>query len=352
MDVTKATQPRSRRPGRPDPRAGRAAVVWLVTLFAATQVALLGGIEAPTAGLRDPEYAAKLNRLRARMAEHPGRPLRLAVGSSRVFMGLRVAALRDYPADGEPLVFNFGAIGAGPAMQALAFDRLLRDGIRPAGVLVEYWPPYWLDYAPLHEDARLDATTLARTDLPVATGNARDPAGVAARWRDTRLTPGYGHRFVIMSLAVPTWLTLAKRVDYKWRSVDVWGWKPACEGPQRPEDRALRLGIVRRYYDPCLAVEDVDSFAEKAFDGLVAAAQRAGCDVTAIWMPESSQFRALYPPPRQAWATAYFAGLAGRLGVRLIDARTWVADEQFYDGFHLAPDGAATFTERLRREGW
>ena len=44
---------------------------------------------------RDPEYGRRANRLRARVAEHPGRPLVLVVGSSRTAMGVCPSAWED-----------------------------------------------------------------------------------------------------------------------------------------------------------------------------------------------------------------------------------------------------------------
>ena len=46
----------------------------------------------------------------------------------------------------------------------------------------------------------------------------------------------------------------------------------------------------------------------------------------------------------------YAAGLAREFGVRVIDARRWLPDAQFFDGDHPLLSGQATFTERLHRE--
>ena len=44
---------------------------------------------------------------------------------------------------------------------------------------------------------------------------------------------------------------------------------------------------------------------------------------------------------------AYLAGLSRDYGVAVIDARTWVAEDGFFDSHHLLPAGASTFSRRL-----
>jgi hypothetical protein len=351
MDAAWSNPRRAKRPGRPDPRRSRAALGWLVAVAVGGQAALAAVIEQPASRLRDPEYAAKLHRLLARRADHPGRPVRVYLGSSRVFMGVRVGAFPDYPAGGEPLVFNFGTLGAGPALQALTYDRLVRDGGRPDSVTVEYWPPFFMAAGPYREEARIDPNTLNGSDLRAVTRYAHDPVRFTAHRRAARLAPAYYHRFLLLNLSVPRWLPTVERVDHKWRGVDDWGWQPICGDP-RPDQRGERVAAIRGYYGSCLATGATDPLAVRAFDDLLSRCRRDGVSISVVWMPESSEFRSWYPPGVEAWADAYFAGLRGRFGAALIDARRWSPDDELYDGFHLTPAGAAAFTERLRREGW
>src|SRR5262245_7975669 len=99
--------------------------------FLAAQLALGLAVEHCLPAVRDPEYAAKTARLRARLAESPGRPLVLVLGSSRVQMGLRAGSV-NAECDGRPaLVFNFGMSGGGAQLESLCLRRLLDEGIRP-----------------------------------------------------------------------------------------------------------------------------------------------------------------------------------------------------------------------------
>jgi hypothetical protein len=67
-------------------------------------------------------------------------------------------------------------------------------------------------------------------------------------------------------------------------------------------------------------------------------------------MPEGTGFRALYSADAHRQIDAFLAGLTAAHGTPLIDARTWVDDDGFFDLHHLLPKGAAVFTRRLGRE--
>jgi hypothetical protein len=67
-------------------------------------------------------------------------------------------------------------------------------------------------------------------------------------------------------------------------------------------------------------------------------------------MPEGEAFRQWYPPGAGERLDAYVRGLADEFGVPVIDARRWMRDEDFWDGHHLLPGGAAAFSRRLALE--
>src|SRR5262249_14389371 len=111
-------------------RPGRAILLWGLAFFVTGQAALSVVIGNWKAELRDPEYSAKLDRLSARCAEQPERPLLLALGSSRTECGLRPDLLCPSLAQGgtAPLVLNFGLSGFGPVSELLCLRRLLDQG--------------------------------------------------------------------------------------------------------------------------------------------------------------------------------------------------------------------------------
>ena len=83
-------------------RRSAAVVLWAMGLIALAHLAwsLLGDQPA----LQDGEYGARLEQLQQCLQELPNRKLVLALGSSRLLMGL---AADDIPSSG-PLLFNMG----------------------------------------------------------------------------------------------------------------------------------------------------------------------------------------------------------------------------------------------------
>src|SRR5262245_37566186 len=118
--------------------------------FAVAALALHAGaiivLDELRPGVRDPEYARRVTRYQARVAEHPGRPVVLVIGSSRAAMGVCPAAWEAHraanPVRPDPLLFNMSMLGSGPVMELMVARRALADGLRPAVVLFEYWPPF------------------------------------------------------------------------------------------------------------------------------------------------------------------------------------------------------------------
>src|SRR5262245_4077574 len=72
---------------------GRRALGWGLILFLLGQLALALFVEWGHPEIIDPEYGRRLQLLRERRAEAPGRPLVLVLGSSRTAMGFRPEAL-------------------------------------------------------------------------------------------------------------------------------------------------------------------------------------------------------------------------------------------------------------------
>jgi hypothetical protein len=78
--------------------------------------------------------------------------------------------------------------------------------------------------------------------------------------------------------------------------------------------------------------------------------RRADVPVLLILMPESPAFRAVYPPGAIHQLADYLGRLHREYAVPVLDARTWVGEDGFWDGHHLLPAGAAEFSRRLGRE--
>ncbi len=339
--------PTRRAPRR---RSGAAAALgWGALFFVAAQLGLFLVGELCWPALRDPEFYLRLARLRRQRAENPGRPLVLALGNSRTAMGFRPEALPRGPATGGagPLAFNFAQLGSGPVMQLLCLHRLLDEGVRPDGVLVECWPPLWDQEGDLAELARYPVTRMTWRDLPRVRRYAAPGRPLYAEWWRDRLVPWFSNRFVLLQHLAPAWVPGGLRADHGWKPMDATGW---LDGPCAGAGRRHGEQIERARWGPRLEALRTSAASDRALRELLALCRDEGISVALVYMPEGSRFRELYPPAVRAAVDGYLDGLCRDFGVPLIDARLWVPDDEFTDGFHLTPGGATVFTRRFGEE--
>ncbi len=319
-------------------------VLWFLAWAAGLNVGLLLVLDYGPPRLRDPEYGRRLDRVRARTADHPGRPLVLAIGSSRTAMGLRPDVLADQTSG--PLVLNFALAGSGPVMELMAFRRALADGVRPAAVLVEYWPAFLREDGPYREDARIVTTRLRPVDRPLVREFFRDPAATEKAMRDQRLNPWYGHRQSLVNQVAPGWLPLSQRSEAMWERIDAWGWLPGREGAT-PEEHRKGIAATAGYYVPLFAHYEVSEVADRALRQLVAECRDHGIPVALLYLPESAVFRSFMPPAAVRLADEHLRRVVAELKLPLIDGRGWVPDDDLPDGFHMTRSAAAKFTRKL-----
>jgi hypothetical protein len=300
--------------------------------------------------LRDPEYGRRVERLRARVAEHPNRPLVLVVGNSRTAMGVRPSAWEcSRPGSaGDPLLFNMATVGAGPIQQLLAVQRIFSDGFRPAVVLVEYWPPLLRQDGEFGEAARADVRRFRRADLPVIRAYFPDPAGVERRMLASRLHVFGENRSRLLAQVDPELLPKAGRIDVGWAELDEWGWLPGMD--PHPDDAGTRRRLTehqRTHFAAQLTGGSIHPNSDRALRESAAVARANGARVGFVYLPESAEFRDRYPADLEQSAREHLARLSRELAVPVIDARDWMDERFLADGFHLSRVGAACFTARL-----
>lgn len=333
---------RSRRPDQPTPVRARRIVLFASGMFVAMQVSLSVLLEIGPAWIRDPEYGAKLKLLKNAISESGSVPI-IAMGSSRLEVGLRPASV-----PGEPSLFNFGIVGGGPIQQRLLLHRLLRDGIQPDRIIVEFWPPFLFDLSGGREENRVDPRRFNLDDLAVFNRYAHDPATLSRKLSWLRVAPFYSHRVVLMNLLSPRWLPWERRMEWHWQWLDRQGWLRGQWIKPDPALRAERLKTSWQFYSPFLNAKEVDTGSVLAFEELIDECNRLGISVAMVWLPESTEFRSWYSPDAERISQQMFAEFGRRERVRLIDARTWATDESLDDGFHIDPDGAIEFSKRLQ----
>jgi hypothetical protein len=326
----------------------RAAVRWFLVALLALHVLALLLIDVVRPDLRDPEYGRRIDALRLRMKEHPGRPVVVVIGSSRAAQGVCPGAWEGVRPAGAPLLFNLSRLGGGPLAAVMALRRMRADGVTPDAVVLEFWPPLLREDGPFEERAWINPDRLYLCDRPFARDYLPDPEGVERAMLAARLNPVFGNRRRWLARLAPSWVPSSQRVEPGCRGLDGWGWSPGLdEHPQDPAARAARLAHHEPTYRRHLAGYAVHPLADRALREAVALARQGGARVALAYLPESTEFRGWYPPEVERVWRDYLDALRRELGLPLIDARRWLDDALLADGFHPTRVGAAELTRRF-----
>jgi hypothetical protein len=332
---------------RPRFPASRRAVLAFVAAVVVLNVGFSVGMDRLFPTVRDPEYGRRLSRLQARQAENPGRPFVVALGSSRAAFALKPTAAN---AETGPLAYNFALLGSGPMMQLMALRRLLYDGVTPAAVVLEYWPPFLREDGQFAEEARIDKHRLLTHDAAFVRDYFDLHEHTLATMRQVRQNPWFEHRLRVLSQTIPNWVTPDRRLDGPWQRLDPWGWMNSFEAEPTAAERAERHRMAKQYFDQVFDGYAVHEKAARAVREVLALCRERGIPVALAWLPESSEFRAWYPPDALAKGERFLKELRAEYGVPVIDARRWVDDPLVADGFHLTRAGADQFSRRFGDE--
>ena len=336
---------------RPAPvrrRVARRDIAWCLASLVALQAALAVWIENKPE-LRDPEYGRKIVDLKELLAESPGRPLFLALGSSRTLNGFRPARLGGITAaDGsQPVFFNFGLTAHSPLHQLACFHRLLNAGIRPRWVLVEITP----SFLPIQTNASQMVTATAQEwgDLQVLWRYESIPPWLYAWWLQSRAMPWFSHRFALTQRYLPSWVpptfTHFKVLD---RMTDH-GWLP-LERVASPDEWQKKVEDAKRGHKATLEYFAVAPVAARSLRELLGRCRDLGIAAGLVLTPEGTIFRSWYGSTTDSQLDAFVCQLRDEFGIPVCDARAWVPDACFWDGHHLLPEGSNLYTDRLKRE--
>jgi hypothetical protein len=323
-------------------RAGRRpwqVLCWAALFFGCLQVGIGLVLDSWLPDVRDPEYALKERQLRARRAEAPGRPLVVALGSSRTLLGLQAGRLGQ---GGQAVVYNFGVVGCGPVLEGVYLRRLLAADVRPDLLLVEVLPPA-LNRAgdrTLEEDW-LQAARLGPAEVARLRAYHSRPASLLGRWCQARCLP---------CTRPQAGLRCRLGLDRPAGAWDSYGWQAYPQRGLTPAARRRMTDLAHQQYHEALGEFRLAEGPARALDDLLDRCRREGIPVALVIMPEAAEFRGFYPPGLRAGLMDYVVKLSREKGVPLIDASAWVGDAGFRDGHHLLPEGAAEFTDRFGRE--
>lgn len=330
---------RWRSASRPDRRrAARAGLGCGLIAVVAALVGMGAAVETVKPEWRDPEYGHRLKQLHALRAANPGRPLVLAVGSSRTQMGVSPAAMNRPDA----LVYNFGQSGAGPLRVHLTVERLAAEGIVPDVLLVEFFPAAFAHDGPAEEQLKELTARLSWADVRRLEPFTADAAVLRRRWAADRVNSWHSLRLVLMNHARPGWLPWRDRLTHQWDMMDPFGFTayPHDEVSDAERDRGVKR--VRDQYAGLMSDYKVGAMSDRIFRDLLEGCRERGVRVVMYRTPEGPSFRTLAAPAEPA-VRAYLAGL----GVPVVEPAGDYAETDFADGHHPLRPAAERFSRQL-----
>jgi hypothetical protein len=321
--------------------------------FLALQLGLAVAIERWLPDLRDPEYGSRALRLQRRVAKMPGRPLTIVMlGSSRTTLGFKAGQIEAplQEALGRSVVsYNLGFTGAGPLMQLIDLRRLLGLGLHPDLLLVEVLAPLLAGQMGQHELYRLPLNRAWLDELNILERYGRSREEMDAAWWHDWPIPWYSHRYAIVSRFFPACLPYQRRMDWAFVA-DESGWAPAPVNRPSAERHQQAIENARNEYAPYFNGFRVGGPGPQALRELLDLCQQEQIRVALVLMPEGSEFRALYSPVAWEQIATFLDEIGRDYAVQVVNAREWIADDDFSDSHHLLLHGAVVFTERLGRE--
>ncbi len=336
---------------------GRAALLWTIGLFAAGQWAMGAWLHRAHPEMCDPTWAFRLDRLRQRLAEAPGKPLLVTLGSSRTANGVSPSDFADWePRNGpRPVVFNFATLGAGPIRELLTLRRLLAHGIRPDWLVVEVWPAFWLDRGHYEEHLPILQGDAQLSDVAVLRRLYDCGWETFTRMVETNLMPVVHFRTELFCAYVPFLVSERAREEVlrsrvHWETLDPWGWLPIRWPRMSAEQFARHVVQARDLTQPRLEELRVTKNADWAIRTLLDECRQRRIEVALAYMPEHSVLRSWYSPRALSLLQDYLTRLGREYAVPIIDTRHWLDDDSFQDVLHLHADGGRAFSARFGRE--
>ena len=307
-------------------RRARAALLLLPLGMVLVIAIAWAGVEAVRPEAIDPDYHLRRDRLRERIAENPGRPISVVIGSSRTAMAFEPESLPDPAA---PIVwFNMSHFGSGPVMNDVILSRLLDDGVRPDVVAFEVMPVLYVS-----ENDMFLARSLTFRDL-VRVRRHSPPGELDFCFARERLT-----LFRRMSRADEPFAGVIGPRPHGGLATPI--------DDVTEADRVAKFAVQTGAFGVAAKSLNVRPMADRALRHSLTLCRERGITPILFHSPEGPKFRSLYDPSARARFDEYIANVAAERGARVIDARDWLDESDFMDSHHVLRRGALRYTSRL-----
>jgi hypothetical protein len=320
-------------------RRGRIIFASWLMAFLGLQIGLSVALDGPLGTIRNAPHAHRLREFQLDQASRPEKPVLLILGSSRSLNGVRPDLLDD-----RFLNYNFAGPGQGLYWQNFTLQHLLRDGVRPAAVVVEV-SPFILAAAPMPIPLNhLSTCTWADIRHLARHGDRLDLYG---DWLSLRTAPWFSYRFQLMSEFLPSLVPFERRSLTWYAAREHCGW----------------YGIPMERHDPKALEHNRSTLAASVGQLHIHELNRLGLreildtcrardvDVVLLLPPESPAFRSWSTPASESVLREFLDEFRHDYGVSAIDARDWFPEESaFLDGHHPLVPTAEAFSRRLGGE--
>ncbi len=329
-------------------RAARRALACGLLAFCGLTVGVEAAAETARPEWRDPEYGQRLRQVRQRQHKRHDRPLVLFFGSSRAQMGVSPHAMGFPDEPGQPLAYNFGYRSAHPLGVCLQVNRMFDDGVKPAAVLVMIAAVESKVDGAAEEEFPKWGPRFSSADLRRLAPYTKNPAVYRRDLAAARRNPWAARREAILSDYLPNWQLPATRHKHEgWERMDRYGFTPFPQERLTDDIRRTVWDQTRAHHTEVINKSPPGVASHQAMRDLVARCRDEGAAVAMVWAPESPAYRALYAPAGWAGVEAYTRMLTAELGVPVFPAPDHLEEDDFADGIHMLPDGAARYSRWL-----
>ncbi len=278
----------------------------------------------------------------------------MMVGSSRTqfgFSGQTVEETMRESVDLPVTAVGFGCAGSGPLYQLVLAHRMMELGSPPDLVALEIHPALlmnikgrpmelnWLNcnrLHPLERDLLLDVGVELPGDLP----DEREQASWA-KWFHMRQS-------VFLPLR-EAFLTFENGGPNELLKYDQWG-APLFKKAKGPVQNGTRIAQARAEYFEALQNHRPGESTLACLAKTIELFAAKGIPLVMVRYPEGPAFRSWYEPGLNEEIVANLNRLAETNQVTLIDAWSWLKEEDFVDSHHMTREGARLFSDKLSRE--
>jgi hypothetical protein len=125
-----------------------------------------------------------------------------------------------------------------------------------------------------------------------------------------------------------------------------------CESiPQTsPAERAVYAKILQDAYRPLLSASRLDERSCQCLRQTLDLCRRERLRTILVLMPESEAFAGLYSREMEEAIQSEMGRLENEYDVSCVDARRWMAEDDFFDSQHLMSEAASSFGEKLAEQ--